>query len=45
MNPPGCPEHPKQLYKWAWEVEKTREEKLQLQQQTLRQEEVQTEEE
>ena len=32
MDPPRCPEHPKQLYKWAWEVEKSRKERQQQQQ-------------
>ncbi len=38
MNPPECPEHPKQLYKWAWEVEKSRMEKQQQEQQQLEEE-------
>lgn len=42
MNPPECPEHPKKLYKWAWEVEKSRREKQQQQEaQALQMEEEQ----
>lgn len=32
MKPPECPDRPEQLYKWAWDVEKERKEKQQVEQ-------------